>query len=85
MTEGVNEAGEERMKTPAEDELWNAVLLVFANKQDLPMAMNAAEIAMLGLYSLSHRNGYIQTTCATGGDGLYEGRDWLSRQLRNQK
>ncbi|XP_025247502.1 ADP-ribosylation factor 1-like isoform X3 [Theropithecus gelada] len=39
----------------------------------------------LGLHSLCHRNWYIQATCATSGDGLYEGPDWLSNQLRNQK
>lgn len=54
--------------------------------QDLPNAMNAAEITdKLGLHSLRHRNWYIQATCATSGDGLYEGLDWLSNQLRNQK
>ena len=37
------------------------VLLVFANKQDLPNAMNAAEITdKLGLHSLRNRNWYIQ-------------------------
>ena len=30
-----------------EDELRDAVLLVFANKQDLPNAMNAADICLL--------------------------------------
>ena len=35
---------EELMRMLAEDELRDAVLLVFANKQDLPNAMNAAEI-----------------------------------------
>ncbi|KAI1242521.1 ADP-ribosylation factor 1, partial [Lamprotornis superbus] len=54
--------------------------------RDLPNAMNAAEITdKLGLHSLRHRNWYIQATCATSGDGLYEGLDWLSNQLRNQK
>ncbi|KFP36193.1 ADP-ribosylation factor 3, partial [Chlamydotis macqueenii] len=42
--ERVNEAREELMRMLAEDELRDAVLLVFANKQDLPNAMNAAEI-----------------------------------------
>jgi ADP-ribosylation factor protein 1 len=43
-------------------------LLVFANKQDLPNAMNAAEITdKLGLHSLRNRRWYIQTTCATSG------------------
>jgi hypothetical protein len=53
--------------------------------QDLPNAMNAAEITdKLGLHSLRNRNWYIQATCATSGDGLYEGLDWLSQQLKTQ-
>ena len=40
-----------------QDELRDAVLLVFANKQDLPNAMNAAEITdRLGLNSLRQRH-----------------------------
>ncbi|XP_068001936.1 ADP-ribosylation factor 1-like isoform X1 [Melanerpes formicivorus] len=84
--ERLSEARYELMRMLAEDELRDAVLLVLANKQDLPNAMNAAEITdKLGLHSLRHRNWYIQATCATSGDGLYEGLDWLSNQLRNQK
>lgn len=65
-----------------EDELRDALLLVFANKQDLPNAMNAAEITdKLGLHSLRQRTWYIQATCATSGDGLYEGLEWVSRRL----
>ncbi|XP_048652746.1 ADP-ribosylation factor 1-like [Marmota marmota marmota] len=80
--EHVNEASEQLMRMLAEDELRDTVLLVFANKQDFPNAMNTAEITdKLGL----HRNWYIQATCATSGDGLYEGLDWLSNQVRNQK
>lgn len=42
-----------------QDELRDAVLLVFANKQDLPNAMNAAEITdKLGLHSLKQRHWY---------------------------
>ncbi|KAF7496198.1 ADP-ribosylation factor 2 [Sarcoptes scabiei] len=53
---------------------------------DLPNAMSAAEITdKLGLHSLRNRNWYIQATCATTGDGLYEGLDWLSNQLKYQK
>lgn len=45
-----------------QDELRDAVLLVFANKQDLPNAMNAAEITdKLGLHSLRQRHWYIQS------------------------
>uniref|UniRef100_A0A8C0PMA0 Uncharacterized protein n=1 Tax=Canis lupus familiaris TaxID=9615 RepID=A0A8C0PMA0_CANLF len=67
----------------AEDELRDAVLLVLANKQDLPKATDVAEITdKLGLHSLRHRNWCIQATCATSGDGLYEGLAWLSNPLR---
>jgi len=39
-----------------EDELRDAVLLIFANKQDLPNAMSAAEITdKLGLNQLRNR------------------------------
>merc|ERR1712167_63900 len=40
----VGEARDELHRMLNEDELREAVLLVFANKQDLPNAMNAAEI-----------------------------------------
>ena len=70
----------------SEDELRDAVLLVFANKQDLPKAMPAPEITeKLGLHSLRTRPWYIQATCATTGDGLYEGLDWLSNILSKRK
>ena len=72
--ERVSEAREELQRMLNEDELRDALLLVFANKQDLPNAMNAAEITdKLGLHSLRQRSWYIQATCATSGDGLYEG------------
>jgi len=77
--ERATEAAEELQKMLSEDELRDAALLVFANKQDLPNAMSVAEITdKLGLHSLRQRKWYIQSTCATSGDGLYEGLDWLS-------
>ena len=70
----------------SEDELRDAALLVFANKQDLPNAMSVAEVTdKLGLHSLKNRKWYIQSTCATSGDGLYEGLDWLSQTLGQRK
>jgi len=84
--ERVTEARDELQRMLSEDELRDAILLIFANKQDLPNAMNAAEITeKLGLHSLRNRQWYIQATCATSGDGLYEGLDWLSNQLKNVK
>lgn len=78
----VEDAREELHRMLNEPELANAVLLVFANKQDLPKAMPTAEVAeKLGLHSLRGRLWQIQMTCATTGDGLYEGLDWLSATL----
>ena len=82
--ERIGEARKELTSMLEEDELREAVLLIFANKQDLPNAMNAAEITdKLGLYSLRNHSWYIQSTCAISGHGLYEGLDWLSDQLKN--
>lgn len=69
-----------------DDELRDAVVLIFANKQDLPNSMGAAEITdKLGLHSLRQREWYIQATCATTGDGLYEGLDWMARTVSRKK
>ena len=82
----VDAAHEELHKMLNEDELREAIVLVFANKQDLPNAMSVAEVTdKLGLHSLRNRKWYIQATCATTGDGLYEGLDWLSNTLKNPK
>merc|ERR1712130_526174 len=51
--ERVAEASEELRKMLREDELRDAKLLVFANKQDLPNAMSVAEVTdKLGLHAL---------------------------------
>merc|ERR1712050_680588 len=76
----------ELTKILADDEMRDAVLLVIANKQDLPSAMTAAEITeKLGLHNLRHRQWFIQSACATTGDGLYEGLDWMSRTISAKK
>merc|ERR1712109_382689 len=79
-------AKEELHRMLAEDELRNAAVLVMANKQDLPNAMSVNEVTeKLGLNQLRNRQWYIQSTCATTGDGLYEGLDWLSNTLNKKK
>ncbi|KAL7714661.1 ADP-ribosylation factor [Entamoeba marina] len=65
-----------------DDTMRNAPLLVFANKHDLPNAMSVSEVVKrLGLNSIKNRQWYCQTSCATNGDGLYEGLDWLSDKI----
>ena len=54
----VGEARDELHRMLNEDELREAILLVFANKQDLPNAMNAAEITdKLGLHRCASATG----------------------------
>uniref|UniRef100_A0A7N4NMD0 ARF GTPase 5 n=1 Tax=Sarcophilus harrisii TaxID=9305 RepID=A0A7N4NMD0_SARHA len=80
--ERVQESADELQKMLQEDELREAVLLVFANKQDMPNAMPVSELTdKLGLQSLRSRTWYVQATCATQGTGLYDGLDWLSHEL----
>jgi len=80
--ERLSEAAQELNKMVNEDELKDSVILVFANKQDLPNAASASELTeKLGLHNLRGRKWYVQTACATEGKGLYEGLDWLSNEL----
>ena len=83
--ERVELAKEELHRMLGEEELRDAVLLVFANKQDLGV-MSVAEVTeKLGLHTLRGRDWYIQGTCAMTGDGLYDGLDWLSKVVAKKK
>ena len=60
-----------------EEELKKAVLLVFANKQDLPGACSETEVSKhLGLSALKNRTWTIFKTSAKKGEGLTEAMDW---------
>jgi signal recognition particle receptor subunit beta len=84
--ERINEAAEELRKTLQQDPLRTAVVLVIANKQDLPNSMSVEEITQkLELHKLKEQQWHIQGTCATSGDGLYEGLDWLSKALTDKE
>ena len=77
-----NSAKDELHRILQEDDLRNASLLVFANKQDVPDAMNVEEVTnRLGLNNIRNRRWYIQGTSAPIGAGLYEGLDWLTTNM----
>ncbi len=66
-----------------EEELKDAALVIFANKQDLPGALPVDQVAeKLGLAALKNRQWQIFKTSAIKGDGLYDGLDWLVSALR---
>merc|ERR1719203_844823 len=82
----IDDARRELAQILSEDEMHDAVVLVFANKQDLPHSMTTAEVAeKLGLQSMRNRQWWIQSACATKGDGLYEGLDWMSQALSSRQ
>ena len=69
-----------------EEELKNAVLCVFANKQDLEGCMTVSDVAnALGLTALKNRKYQIFKTSAIKGTGLNEGMDWLANSLQQKK
>mmetsp|Transcript_29513 Transcript_29513/g.50624 ORF Transcript_29513/g.50624 Transcript_29513/m.50624 type:complete len:184 (-) Transcript_29513:166-717(-) len=71
-------AKQELMAMLEEEELKDAILLVFANKQDSPGALNSRHVSdALGLPEIKSRQWSIQETSALKGSGLFEGFDWL--------
>ena len=76
--ERLSTAAEELSAMLNEDELRDANLLVFANKQDQPGAKGAGEISeALRLGELRDRNWSIVACSAIDGSGVEEGMDWL--------
>ena len=64
------------------NEIKDAVLLIFANKADMPTARDADELEQIyGFNEISDHEWKIQPCCALTGDGLAEGLDWLSAKL----
>ncbi|KAH7702888.1 ADP-ribosylation factor 1 [Aphelenchoides avenae] len=67
------------------DCLQDPVLLLFANKHDLPNAMTADEVwKHLRLESLRLRRFRVLEACAATGEGLSEGFEWLSDQIKDR-
>jgi len=78
----------------AKDELWrvvewpelaNAVILVFANKQDFPDALTDDEITnRMELHKMKTHTWYVQASSAKTGTGLDSGFNWLADQLKGK-
>ena len=77
----IQDAKDELEKMLQEPEMENVVLLVLANKQDLPNAMTATEVTEKLDLRHVRQKWFIQPAVAPTGDGLYEGLDWMSRSL----
>ena len=80
----IDEAKEELYRVMNDDLLRNAVLLVYANKIDLPRSMSVSEVTekLQLVTKLQRREWFVQGSIAVSGQGLYEGLDWLCQILR---
>jgi ADP-ribosylation factor-like protein 1 len=79
-------AAEELSAMLNEEELRDAALLVFANKQDQPGARGAGDISeALRLGELKDRNWSIVACSAVDGRGVDEGMDWLVQNVGEDK
>jgi len=66
-------------------ELAGAVLLVYANKQDVPNALSSAEVTSgLEMEKIKNHQWHVQPACAMNGDGLEAGLDWLADRLKEK-
>ena len=52
----------------------------------MPGAASATEItAALDLTKMTNREWFVQATCATSGDGLVDGLEWLAQKVKDKK
>lgn len=118
--ERIDEAKQELHRILSDREMKECLLLVFANKQDLPggvstfppprmpclyasPAMSPAEVTeKLGLHRMRDRSWYVHPryvalsfspflcligggSCATTGEGLFEGLQWLNQNVKKRQ
>ena len=80
-------ARDELHKLLDEPALARALVLVYANKQDLPRALAPQQVASALEVPQMQQRGYnifVQPAVATVGDGLFEGLDWLAGALKRR-
>lgn len=68
------------------EELKGVNLLVFANKQDLPTAMNSYQVAdKLRLNEITDRKWLVQASSGINGEGLLIGLNWLYNMYKENE
>ena len=82
-TQRVAKAAEELHTMLVNDEMAHAVVLILANKTDLPRSLSTDQLASeMELGRIAHRY-RIQRACATSGEGIWEGMDWLAANVKD--
>lgn len=62
----------------------DVVVLVFANKQDLPFAMTPDEILTKLKKHKIRQTYYVQGCCGLSGEGLADGLNWVSKNIKSK-
>ena len=78
------EAKRELLELLEDDQLQDSIIIVLANKQDVPDSMSAqevAEILSLGDVLGAGRPWFVQPTSAMCGEGVHEAMDWVLANL----
>ncbi|XP_030749756.1 ADP-ribosylation factor-like protein 3 [Sitophilus oryzae] len=79
----LEETGIELYELLSDEKLKNVPLLVYANKQDLPDSLTAADLAeALGLPSIKDRAWQIQACTASQSKGVREGMEWICKNFK---
>jgi small GTP-binding protein len=81
-TDRLEESANELKSMLEHDDLANACVLVYANKQDVVGSLSPNEIAeKMGMNELTNRKWLVQGSSAVRGNGLTEGLDWIAKIL----
>jgi len=81
--ERTRKAATELHKIMLDHAMRNACLLVYANKNDLPHALTPDQVRdELQLEQLNARAWHVQPSCATTGEGLWQGLKWLATNVK---
>ncbi|KXL47567.1 hypothetical protein M433DRAFT_64052 [Acidomyces richmondensis BFW] len=78
------EAKEELSRIIQDREMKDALLLVFANKQDIRGCMTPQQVSdVLELNQVAKDHIWkVEPSCATTGEGIFEGLAWLSNNVK---
>ncbi len=77
-------ASEELHAVLSDETLRDIPVLVFANKQDISKLKPSDIVNKFDMYKM-RRSWKVQGACATVGEGLYEGLDWVAQEIKKSK
>ncbi|KAI6859242.1 hypothetical protein KC343_g10052, partial [Hortaea werneckii] len=80
----MDEAKNELQRIIQDREMKDALLLVFANKQDIRGALSPKDVSdALELDRVAKNHVWkVEPSCATTGEGIFEGLAWLSNNVK---